>query len=180
MSIPELLGFLNSDSKRYVKVYIVKRLKQISKIVIIIGVVFGGVFFSVKSDYEWADLIIEQETQKGWTVIAKQDNFVDITVPWTIIKTPVTGLWFINNNNTKKLNQEIYLTYILHVSYDYSRTDREEYLELVNIRTRESSFLDPKEALSNLNINKLKWYKFETGMPGHQIIEYLVHYDKIY
>lgn len=155
-----------------------KHLKLIGKIIVIVGAVSLWVFFSARSDYKWADLIIEQETPKGWTVIAKQDNFADITVPWTLIKTPVTGLWFINNNNTKKLNQEIYLIHTLRVSYDYSRTDKEESLELVNIRARESAFFDPEQDLSNLNINKLKWYKYDIGTPGHQIIEYMVKYDK--
>ncbi len=155
-----------------------KHLKLIGKIIVIVGAVSVWVFFSARSDYKWADLIIEQETPKGWTVIAKQDNFADITAPWTLIKTPVTGLWFINNNNTQKLNQEIYLIHTLRVSYDYSGADKEESLELVNIRTRKSAFLDPEQDPSNLNINKLKWYKYETGMPGHQIIEYMVSYDK--
>jgi hypothetical protein len=158
--------------------YILKQLKLIGKIIVIVGAVSLWVFFSARSDYKWADLIIEQETQKGWTVIAKQDNFADITSPWTLIKTPVTGLWFINNSNTKKLNQEIYLINTQRVSYDYSRTDKDESWELVNIRTKESAVLEAEQDVSDLNINKIKWYKYETGMPGHQIIEFIVNYDK--
>lgn len=155
-----------------------KYLKLIGKIIVIVSAVSLWVFFSARSDYQWADLIIEQETLKGWTVIAKQDNFADITVPWTLIKTPVTGLWFIKNNHKQKLNKEIYLIHTLYVSYDYSRTDKEESLWLVNIKTRESAFLDPTQDPSTLNINKLKWYKFEAGAPGFQIIQYMVSYDK--
>ena len=112
------------------------------------------------------------------TILKHILNFVDITVPWTLIKTPVTGLWFVNDKNTRKVNQEIYLIHTQRVSYNYSRTDRDEYWELVNIRTKESAFLDPEQDISNLNINKLKWNKYETGMPGHQIIEFMVSYDK--
>jgi hypothetical protein len=155
-----------------------KQLKLIGKIILIIGALSLWVFFSARSDYKWADLIIKEETPKGWSLIAKQDNFVEITAPWTLIKTPVTDLWFIDNANTKKLNQEIYLIHTLGVSYDYSRTDKYETWELVNIKTKESTFLDQEQDLSNLNINKLKWYEFKTGTPGYQIIEYMVSYDK--
>ncbi len=144
------------------------------KVIVIISAIFLWVFFSARSDYRCADLIVEQETPEGWTIIYKQDYFSDLTLPWTWIKTPVTGMWFINNAHTKKINQEIYLIHTLRVSYDYSQTDKEESFELVNTKTRESAFLDPEQDLSALNISKLKWYKYEPGTPGYQIIHYVL------
>ncbi len=149
------------------------------KVIAIIGAISLWVFFSARSDYKWADLIVEQETPKGWAIVYKQDNFADLTLPWTWIKTPVTGLWFIIDAHTKKQNQDIYLIHTLRVSYNYSKTDREEYLELVNIKTSESAFLDPKQDLSALNASNLKWHKYEPGTPGDQIIQYVAKkYEK--
>nr|VFJ78877.1 MAG: hypothetical protein BECKFW1821C_GA0114237_12084 [Candidatus Kentron sp. FW] len=149
------------------------------KVIGIIGAISLWVFFSARSDYKWADLIVEQETSKGWAIAYRQDNFADLTLPWTWIKTPVTGLWFINDTHTQKINSEIYLIHTLRVSYDYSKTDKEESLELVNVKTRESVFLDTEQDLSALSANKLKWHKYDPGTPGDQIIQYVVKkYEK--
>lgn len=144
------------------------------KIIAIIGAIFLWVFFSARSDYRWADIIVEQETSKGWNLVYKQDNFADLTLPWTWIKTPVTGLWFINDAQTKKLTPDIYLIHTLRVSYDYSKTDRQESWNLINIMTRESAFIDPQQDLSTLNMSKLKWLKYEPATPGNKIIQYVV------
>lgn len=144
------------------------------KVIAIIGAISLWVFFSARSDYTWADLIVEQESPKGWAIIYKQDNFADLTLPWTWIKTPVTGLWFINDAHTKKISPEIYLIHTLRVSYDYSKTDKEESLELVNVKTSKSTFLDPKQDLSSFNVNNLKWHKYDPGTPGDQIIQHVV------
>lgn len=148
------------------------------KVIAIVGAISLWVFFSAKSDYEWADLIIKEETPKGYTIVYKQDNFGDIVIPWTWIKTPVTGLWFINDSHSKKLNQDIYLIHTLHVSYDYSRTDKKQCWELVNTKTGESAILDPKQDLSDINTSKLKWHKYAVGTPGYQIIQYIVKSGK--
>ena len=144
------------------------------KVIAIFVAISLWVFFSARSDYKWADLIVKQETPKGWAIVYKQDNFVDLTLPWTWIKTPVTGLWFINDAHTKKINQEIYLIHMLRVSYNYSKTDKEESLELVNVKTHESAFLEQEQDLSTLNVSKLKWHKYEPNTPGEQIIQYVV------
>ena len=148
-------------------------------VIAIIGAISLWVFFSARSDYMWADLIVEKETPKGWAIVYKSDNFSDLTQPWTWIKTPVTGLWFINDSHTKKISQEIYLIHTLRVSWDYTKTDKEESLELVNVKTSELALLDPEQDLSTLNANKLKWHKYKPGTPGDQIIQFVVKkYDK--
>ena len=148
------------------------------KVIIIAGAIFIWLFFAARSDYEWADAIIEQETDKGWTIVVQQDNFIDIMLPWTWVKTPVTGLWFIESSHTRKLNRGVYLIHILRVSYDYSQTDREESWELINIRTEGSKFIDSPQHLSTIDIGKLQWHKYEVGTPGYQIIQYMVSYDR--
>ena len=144
------------------------------KVIAVIAAISLWIIYSARSDYKWADLIVEQETTKGWTIVYKQDNFADLTLPWTWIKAPVTGLWFINDVHTKKLNRDIYIIHTLRVSYDYSKTDKEESLELVNVKTRESAFLNTEQDLSTLNVSKLKWHRYELGTPGCRIIQYVV------
>jgi hypothetical protein len=155
-----------------------KYLKKVGIALVVICVISIWVYLSARSDYTWANLIIEQETSKGQTLITKSDNFTSLTVPWTFFKTPVTGLWFCNKTNTKKLNQEIYLMKILYVSYDYKKTEKDEYWIIINIKNKESFIMDSEQELNNINFSKLKWRKYETGSPGFQIIEYIINYDK--
>lgn len=75
-------------------------MKYLTAIGVIIAIALW-IFFSARSDYNWADLIIEQEVAKSWTIVVKQDNFSDLTLPWTWFKTPVTGLWFVNDSHTR-------------------------------------------------------------------------------
>ena len=87
----------------------------------------------------------------------------------------MTGLWFIDDTHTRKISQEIYLIHTLRVSYDYSKTDRQESLSLVNVKRKESAYLDPEQELSTLDVNELKWHQYEAGTPGHQIIQYVAN-----
>ena len=148
------------------------------KVIVIVCIISLWIFFSARSDYQWADLIIEKEIPNGWSLIYKQDNLSDLTLPWTWIKAPVTGIWFINDSHTKKLNQKMYIIHTFRVSYDYSKTDKKDSWELVNVKTKESAILDTNQNLSAIDSSKLKWYKYEVGTPGYQIIQYMVNYDE--
>jgi hypothetical protein len=141
------------------------------KVAAIVGIVSLCVFFWARSDYRWADLAIRQETPNGWNLIHREDNLADLFLPWTWIKAPVTGLWFIADAQTQRLNQQIYTAHILRVSYDYSKTDREELMQLVNVQTKESAFLKTKQELLASDINAIKWHKHEPGTPGDAIIK---------
>lgn len=140
------------------------------KVIAILGAISLWLLFSVKPDYEWANLTINEETPKGYTIIYKQHSG-SIVEPWTWIKSPVTALWFINDSHSKKLNQHIYLIHSLRVS----RTEKVQNWELVNIKTGESAFINPEQDLSDLNASKLKWHKYAVGTPGNQIIQYVVN-----
>jgi hypothetical protein len=51
--------------------------------------------FEIYSDYHWAPAQIANATVSGWQVAAKLDNFIDLRRPWTIVKQPITVLWFV-------------------------------------------------------------------------------------
>ncbi|MBD3343042.1 MAG: hypothetical protein GF353_28350 [Candidatus Lokiarchaeota archaeon] len=151
-----------------------RRLKPILLTLAIICIISLWIYLSAVADYRWAESVIAEEIQNGWTLIIKQDNLVNITAPWSLIKTPVTGLWFIDNEDINKLSQDIYQIHTLRVSYDYSQTDRGESSSLINVRKRESAFINPD---SSLNIETLIWENYEIGTPGCQIIDYIVKND---
>jgi hypothetical protein len=66
-------------------------MKYLTAIGVLIAIVLW-IFFFARSDYNRADLIIEQEVAKDWTIVVKLKNVSDLTLPWTWFKTPVTGL----------------------------------------------------------------------------------------
>lgn len=145
------------------------------KPVLIICVLFLWVFLSASADYQWASKIIRNEVQEGWVVVHKQDNLSDLFSPWSLFKTPVTGIWFVNDTDIKNINSNIILVHVLRVSYNYSRTDREEYFNLVNAKTEESAFVGSGEDLKSLV--EIKWDKPASGTPGAHIIQHVVNYQ---
>ena len=60
-------------------------------VILIIGL---WVYLDSRSDYTWAQRIIDKEYSDGWALAARNNNFVDPFHPWTLFNAPVTGLWF--------------------------------------------------------------------------------------
>lgn len=143
--------------------------KDVVIIIAIVAGILGWIYISARADYLWADKIIDHATSEGWELIVKQDNFGSLILPWTWIKNPVTGLWFIDKAVTQEIQPGIYQIRILRASYDYSKTETETYIEFVNIEKRETAFNAPGKKLS-----ELRWFKFEPGTPIDQITDYVV------
>ena len=148
------------------------------KVIGIVCAIFLWIYFSAIGDYKWADSAIEDATQKGWTVIIQQNDLSDIVMPWTWVNPPVTGLWFINKQGIRKMEQGIYLVHTLRLHYNYSSTESGESFECVNVETEESSLLSDVQDFTQVDIEELEWQKYDEGSPGHQIIEYIVNYSE--
>ena len=76
-----------------------------TKLQVLAGILIVGAwfYFDARSDYSWSNIVIKQKTEDGWTLAATQDNFGDLIRPWTLFKTPITGLWFTKPNELRQL-----------------------------------------------------------------------------
>ena len=137
--------------------------------VLIVGAWF---FWDARSDYTWSDIMTQKMTAKGWTLAATQDNFTDLIRPWTWIKSPVTGLWFTKPSESRRIGPVV-IAPVLRVSYDYSRTEQGEYVELFNIATGKSAFPPHNTNPENINYASLEWRDYPAGTPGDKLNKYI-------
>jgi hypothetical protein len=145
-----------------------------TKLKVLAGIVIVAAwfFFDARSDYMWSDIMTKKKTTEGWTLAATQDNFADLLRPWTWFKSPVTGLWFTKPQDMRQ-NGSIVVAPVLRVSYDYSKTEQEEYVEFFNLATGKSAFLPDKTPLEMVNMATLEWHEYPVGTPGDLLIQYM-------
>ena len=142
-----------------------------TKLQILAAVLIIGAWFMIdaRSDYTWSDIVIQQKTAEGWTLIIKDDSFADAIRPWTWLNTPVTRLWFTKPSQSRHFGP-IVVAPVLSVSYDYSRTEQAEHVELFNVTTGKSAFLPQNITPDKINYEGLEWRDYPTGTPGDKII----------
>lgn len=145
-----------------------------TKLKVLAGILIVGAwfYFDARSDYSWSDIMIKQKTADGWTLAATQDNFADMIRPWTWFKTPITGLWFTKPNESHQLGS-IVVAPVLRVSYDYSKTEQQEYVEFFNITTGKSAFPPVNTPVEVVNSSTLEWHDYPAGTPGDTPIKYI-------
>ena len=140
--------------------------------ILFLSLIIALVFSSARVDYSWSELMIRKKTAEGWTLAATSDNYVDILSPWTLFKTPVTGLWFIKLNDLTQ-NGPFIAGSVLHISYDYSKTEQEEYIELFDIEKGKSAFLLKDTNIELYDPSSLEWNDYPPGSPGDKLIKFI-------
>lgn len=141
---------------------------QVLAVILVVGAWF---FFDARSDYTWSHVMIEKKTTEGWTLAATQDNFADMIRPWTWFNTPVTGLWFTKPSESRHVGPMV-VAPVLRVSYDYSRTEQEEYVELFNVTTGKCAFPPEDIPPDKIDYESLEWHDYPTGAPGDKLIKF--------
>jgi hypothetical protein len=140
-------------------------------VILIIGL---WVYLDSRSDYTWAQRIIDKEYSDGWALAARNNNFVDPFHPWTLFNAPVTGLWFVRPNEIQSTGtSDVVVLDVLRVSYDYSRTERESYVEYINIKNGTSAYLSSKPNAKAVVQLDLTWTRFPVGTPGDDLIKFV-------
>ena len=142
-----------------------------TKLKVPVGVLIVGAWFfwDARSDYTWSDILTQKKTAEGWTLAATQETS-DLILPWTWIKSPVTGLWFTKPSESRRIGSVV-IAPILRVSYDYSKTEQKEYVEFFNIATGKSAFPPQDATPENTNYASLKWHDYPAGTPGDNLIK---------
>jgi hypothetical protein len=148
-------------------------MKQLLFKILVTLIIIGWFSISALADYTWSEKIIKQKNKDGWTVAATNDNLVDITHPWTIIKTPITTIAFLKTENIK-INNDIRTTEILWVEYYKLSSTREEISpKIYNCDTRKSAYIS-----KSIDIHDLSWKDPIPETPGDQITNFICSYEK--
>jgi hypothetical protein len=145
-----------------------------AKLAAVLGIVALSAWFvlGVRSDYSWADSITKRKTADGWTIAATQNNFADLVRPWTWFKTPVTGLWFTKPQEWRKQGS-IVVAPVLRISYDYSKTEQDEYLEIIDISTGKAAIPTNNKTFDITDPGPLDWHDYPAGSPGSKLVKYV-------
>lgn len=84
----------------------------------------------------------------------------------------MTGLWFTKPNESRQFGPVV-IAPVLRVSYDYSKTEQEEYVEIFHTTTGKSAFPPENTPLEMLNLSTLKWHDYPPGTPGDKLVKYI-------
>lgn len=125
------------------------------KIIIILaalGFLLFLVVLPMYNDYNWAKKNREEFTKAGYVEIHSLDNFSSLTAPWSIIRSPVTSLWFAEQEFVYYEEPYLFVP-IAHLSYEYfGREEVDYYIELYNTETHQNTVLQQDE----VDITKLE------------------------
>jgi hypothetical protein len=138
----------------------VKKIIGIALIVIIMG---GWIYL----DYTWDERVIRRVSSDGWVPAAVNDNYV--IYPWNFIKCSIVGIWFVNPSDMFRLSDNVVVAGVMHLDRDESQLSS---LELFDCTKKATAYISPEE-LKAEDFSKIKWYSFENGTPGAQLIEFI-------
>lgn len=137
-----------------------KKIIGIAVIVIILG---GWIYL----DYSWDERLIRKVARDGWVPAAVNDNYV--IHPWNFIKCSVVGIWFVNPSSMFRLSADIVIAGVMHFDRDEGQSNS---LELFDCPKKLTAYISPEELKAG-DFTKVKWYSFENGTPGAQLIEFI-------
>jgi len=126
-------------------------------IAVALGFLLYLVVFPMYKDYTWAKKNREEFTGAGYVEIHSLDNFSSLTAPWSIIRPPVTSLWFAEKELV--YYEEPYLVVpVANLRYEYfGRDEVEYYIEIYNTDTHQNTYLQPNEDVSAIPEDK-EWF----------------------
>lgn len=133
-------------------------MKNNNKKIIIFFFVILGIFFWARSNYMWSKLVIKEESKTGWVVVETQADYINITLPWTIFKQPVTRIAFVKPNEFVKMNNGLVLVKTLWVDYsDMSTTKEEIFQSVYDCQNNRTAFVEDNLTANQVSISQLEW-----------------------
>jgi hypothetical protein len=148
-------------------------MKRIAIGVIVVVVIAAITGLSVRRDYLWAPANIEYQTSQGWTLAATTDNFIEPTHPWTIFRTPVTGLWFVKPKAARKIADGVVVVPQMSLHFNYEDTDPIEGRTVFDLRNHRSAFIADEDNVAPIHIEALEWRVFEKHTPGAEVQDFV-------
>lgn len=144
-------------------------MKRILVVAVVVALVGSFCYLDARSDYRWADANIAQKKAEGWTLAASNANFVEPTRPWTIFRTPVTGLWFVRPAELVAAAPNVFVVRQLSLHFDFEKTDQIEGLAAFDVVNHRSAFIDEGIPALQVKVDSLEWRSFEKDTPGAKV-----------
>ena len=146
-------------------------MKRITKRIVIGLAVLAAIAFFVWRDYAWADSVISKYQPKGWAPAARQENVIYLHKPWTIIKPPAIGVWFVRFESMMRLTDDIAVAEVMNV-------DREEgvsvYFELFDCRKMRTVIFTDYEKIRGRPLESLDWFQQKRDTPAGLTIAFVI------
>lgn len=119
------------------------------------------VFGDTASDYTWADNVSKKYASDGWISYYSMDNFVDPIRFWTLIRTPVSRIWFYNPDATLRHENTSFVETeaLLVINQNFERTDTENFQYIFDCENRRYLVL---EELSTFEPETAEWNEIKS------------------
>jgi len=92
-------------------------------------------------DYTWATKTIQEFVKKGFVILDSSPDYSDITAPWSMLKTPVTSIWFAKKDLIR-INDNYLTVPMVHVQYRYyAGVEVRDYWTVYNLDSHEETVI---------------------------------------
>ena len=143
-----------------------KRSIQISAVVLVI---IGLVVLDAWKDYRWAGANVTAYSSEGWVVAASSKNFAAITSPWTLVRTPVSGLWFVKPADALRVTPTIVAIPQMSLHYNFDAAEQFESVRLFDVAKHTSVALEDGSEIAKIGLTNLEWRAPKPGTPDAEV-----------
>jgi hypothetical protein len=139
-----------------------------------VAAIAGSVLY-IREDYLWADREIAAGMQDGWHVVYQQNIHADPVYPWTLVRTPVTALYFMKPGTIQRHGSQLFLAPVAAKTYDYTHRQTHHHLfwagfDLANNRI--AIFKADRDGLVVVQ-REVTWIPIQPGSPGESLATYV-------
>jgi hypothetical protein len=110
---------------------------------------------------------------RGAILAHQSNNYIDPVHPWTICRTPVTGLWFVRLDEAAEVDRSVFVVPSMSAHFDYDETDRIEGFTVFDIANHRSAFVAKSAAGARPELGTLKWRPFDSDTPGAAVLAFV-------
>lgn len=131
-----------------------------------VGKIIGGIGFfrllllwwtwGYNARYEWADIVIKEKEQDGWSVAFKDEKLVTLSEPWTIWNRPISGIAFIKTILISKNSPRLLGTQILWMEYNDGYPKGKIKSVAIDCNNKQIAILNDKFT-PDINISQIEW-----------------------
>ncbi len=144
-------------------------MKKVLSVIAVSGLLFLWAYWAIRSDYAWADNVIREKQGEGWVVASTTANVVDITHPWTIVKSPTVRVAFVRPSEAVWLNDDYVLARVLWVDYEgLSETKEEMFQNIYDCKRHRVAHVGNIMSVDEVHLNMLEWWETKPNTPGEQ------------
>lgn len=143
-----------------------KRSIQVSAVLLVIS---GFVALDAWKDYRWAEANVRAYSNEGWVLATSSKNFAAITSPWTLVRPPVSGLWFVKPSDALRITPTIVAVPQMSLHYDFDGAEQFESVHLFDVAKHTSVALEDGSEIGKIGLANLEWKAPAPGTPAAEV-----------